>query len=141
MSLVQLSYVSAATHLMSEAELEAILASSMSHNAECDLTGMLLYLDGTFLQVLEGPPGAVHETYERIKRDPRHHDLMLIDEAPITTRDFPNWRMGFNRLDPSKFEAYPAYLPLLRYGFDPQALSVKPGLAADFLRNFVINNR
>lgn len=47
--LVQLIYVSNATHLLSQAELLSILESSVRHNRQQDITGMLLYANGAFM--------------------------------------------------------------------------------------------
>lgn len=73
MGLLQLIYISAATGALSDQELDSILASSVRHNAENGVTGLLIYAEGNFMQVLEGDPRALDETYTRIARDSRHH--------------------------------------------------------------------
>lgn len=75
MALVQLIYVSSLVSLDMESELGKILESSVRHNLENGITGMLLYSGGNFIQVLEGDQDKVGETYERILADPRHISL------------------------------------------------------------------
>src|SRR5688572_19699226 len=81
--LFSLVYVSASTHLMEDAELEAILTKSRDNNAELGLTGMLLYYEGAFMQVLEGTEENVRGLYTRISQDPRHHRVTLLLEEYI----------------------------------------------------------
>ncbi|MCK6375779.1 MAG: BLUF domain-containing protein, partial [Zoogloea sp.] len=65
--LVQLIYVSSAARLLDEQALRAILESSVRHNTPQAVTGMLLYANGAFMQVLEGDEAAVAETMSRIR--------------------------------------------------------------------------
>lgn len=95
----QLLYVSAATHLLSDAELDEILAVSRRNNTRDGVTGLLLYADGAFFQVLEGEEAAVRDLYGRIAQDPRHHRLLNIFQRGIDQRDFPEWSMGFQRVE------------------------------------------
>lgn len=46
--MIQLIYVSSATHDMSEQDLVDILEKSKSNNQEQDITGMLFYAGGNF---------------------------------------------------------------------------------------------
>ena len=92
-------YVSAARHAFTSAELEALLEKSRANNSRDGVSGVLLYRDGDFLQVLEGPEEAVRRTYARIARDPRHGGVIVLDESEITERNFGEWSMGFRRVD------------------------------------------
>ncbi len=77
--------------------LDGILQSARRNNQALGITGLLLYIDGGFLQVLEGEEEAVHRIYTRIRADNRHWEtrLMLDREAP---RAFGDWSMGFEHL-------------------------------------------
>ncbi len=93
----QLLYVSNTARDTPAAELAAILEVSRRNNALLGLTGMLLYIEGGFLQVLEGDERAVRETYDRIRRDQRHWDTrILLDRAE--ERAFAGWSMGFEHV-------------------------------------------
>ena len=63
--LVAAVYVSSATRHLSEDENIGILRSAREHNEKSGVTGMLLYRDGNFMQVLEGPAGVVDSLFFR----------------------------------------------------------------------------
>jgi blue light- and temperature-responsive anti-repressor len=76
-------------------DLRDILATSRARNRLAGITGALTLGGGTFGQILEGPPDAVEAAFERIERDPRHRDVVLLDLAPIARRSFGGWAMAF----------------------------------------------
>lgn len=71
-----------------------IAEASAAHNRLADLTGSLLFVDGSFIQILEGPPEEVEKTFERICCDFRHVDLRLIDLISVSERLFEHWDMA-----------------------------------------------
>ncbi|HEX8658114.1 MAG TPA: BLUF domain-containing protein, partial [Hymenobacter sp.] len=77
-----------------EAQLCELLEQSRRHNAAAGITGLLLYSDGRYVQVLEGPRDKVRALYARIRKDPRHSHLVTICEGPGPTRWFTQWSMG-----------------------------------------------
>ena len=95
MKLIQVIDVSAARNLFYPAELRELLRLARIKNGQIDVTGMLLYHEGSFLQVLEGPPSAVNPLLETIDRDQRHHNLMLLLRREIEALNFADWKMGF----------------------------------------------
>src|SRR3954468_5458514 len=109
MSLVHLVYVSSATRQFSQAELIALLATSCRNNEPVGITGMLLYRDGNFMQVLEGEESAVAAAYDRISKDRRHDGLITMLKEPIATRDFGDWSMGFRDLNSIEVHNAPGY--------------------------------
>lgn len=88
-------YISSASTLMPPAELEALLAKSRANNTTANLTGLLLYHDGAFFQVLEGEAAAVQAVLDRIRRDRRHAGLITLDSSAISERGFSDWSMGY----------------------------------------------
>jgi len=94
--LVRLLYASRAEREIDDALVASILERSQKYNLEHGITGILCtYSQGNvFLQVLEGGRAAVNTLYATIVRDPRHHDVTLLDYAEITERRFAGWRMG-----------------------------------------------
>jgi hypothetical protein len=88
-------YASSASHLMSADELVHLLRQCRENNAPREITGMLLYSDGNFLQVLEGPDAAVDSLLKTIGRDPRHKGMMELLRGELTERQFSEWSMGF----------------------------------------------
>lgn len=95
MSLFTLVYVSIAVKEMSDDDLLLILEKSRSFNAENGITGLLLYKDSFFIQVLEGEENIIDALFERIKVDDRHFNVLLILRKPIIERSFESWAMGF----------------------------------------------
>jgi hypothetical protein len=94
-SLIHLIYASVATEVFGSVELSALLEQSREANKRLGLTGMLLFSDNSFFQVLEGEPAAVDQLYVKIAADKRHAQTTLIIREPITKRSFENWSMGF----------------------------------------------
>jgi hypothetical protein len=88
------------TGLTLESELEKIELSSATNNTHINVTGYLLYMDGYFIQYLEGSPKDVEKLYLKISLDPRHHSITLLSHEKITERSFNMWtklyRMNLN---------------------------------------------
>ena len=91
-------YASAATRHFETAELKALLQAARQHNDAAGLTGMLLYTEGSFFQVLEGVPDAVEALYARIELDKRHENVTKIVSEAIPDRSFASWTMGFSQI-------------------------------------------
>lgn len=75
------------------------MTGARSHNQANDITGILLYFDLVFFQVLEGPKDALDALFARIVEDPRHKDVTLQVSEPSGTRLFPDWSMAYRKLD------------------------------------------
>jgi hypothetical protein len=95
MPLFTLVYVSVATKEMTADDLLALLEQSRTFNKENGLTGLLLYKERFFIQVLEGEESIIDSLFERIKVDARHFNVLLILKKPIIARNFEEWAMGF----------------------------------------------
>lgn len=134
MALVQLIYKS--TLVGDESVLEAIHASALRHNKGNSITGMLLYHQRSFLQVLEGDPQDVQTTYHRICHDTRHKDVGLLAEQRTKDRHFPDWLMGFRHLQDADAIEFPEYAPYFKAGFGGTEIYAKPGIALRMLQAF-----
>jgi len=94
--LVHCIYCSAAASgAASPTDLAAILEVARRNNEGRNVTGILLYEGGNFLQVLEGDRAAVDKTFECIASDPRHRRVNKIIDEPIIERTFACWSMGY----------------------------------------------
>lgn len=100
-AVLSIIYSSAATVPFSDTDLVELLKVSRRNNAGSEVTGMLLYRDGRFLQVLEGPEEPLRALMDVLATDERHTGLRVLFEEPLRTRQFPNWTMGFQRADDS----------------------------------------
>lgn len=95
----QLIYSSQAADGLGADALQAILDTARTNNAALGVTGALIFYDGLFLQILEGPQGAVESLAVRIAADPRHSDMKIFHTAETDGRVFGDWRMAW--LDPA----------------------------------------
>ena len=106
-------YLSKAKDNFDERDLPAILEVSQRNNRRDGVTGILLYKDGRFLQILEGTESTVRAIAQRIEADERHSEFaVIIDEA--MPRLFSDWSMGFADLNASIFDHHPAVLDYFR---------------------------
>lgn len=105
--LIRCIYTSKATRAISSDDIKDILAKARAKNAELDITGMLLFDQGAFFQVLEGPDRAVDKLYKKILRDKRHTTLSKVLQEPIVKRDFGDWTMGFPGLTANHLKKIP----------------------------------
>lgn len=101
--LYRLIYHSTAKPGLGYQQLKQILLSAEKYNVINDITGVLLYSDGQFLQILEGSRENLTHTFLRISQDFRHSDAVLVDFVEIGERDFPAWKM--------KLIKWPEYKP------------------------------
>lgn len=81
--------------------MATILAESQRNNDRDGLTGALAAHDGMFLQVLEGAPSTLDQLLQRLERDPRHKDIVVIDRSTIEARLFGRWAMASARFSPA----------------------------------------
>lgn len=75
-------------------EVERILTAAKRNNACGGITGVLLRSEGHFAQLLEGPPEAVERAFERVRRDWRHADLVVLRRRPAQARMFDGCPMA-----------------------------------------------
>ena len=99
MNIVRLVYASRLKKKLSHAAVEAIANVSRRNNRKLGVTGALCSSPRGFLQILEGPPAAVNDLYNRIVRDPRHADVTLLEYVKVPFREFENWSMAYIRTD------------------------------------------
>lgn len=109
-------YVCATRKPFSREELSALLAKSRINNERDGITGLLLYKNGLFTQLLEGPADAVRRCFERISRDPRHDGCTVLDEDDAGERTFPDWRMGYRNLSDPAVTGMPGFSDFMNPG-------------------------
>ncbi len=93
--LYHLSYVSTANDGLKLSDFENILNAAKEYNSLLDITGILIYCNKTFFQILEGSKEHIEEVFERIKIDSRHDNIIKIQEEQIQERKFKDWSMAF----------------------------------------------
>lgn len=83
-----LVYRSRATVAFSPPALKMLELLCSSHNHTRGISGRLHYADGQFVHVLEGPHAALDELLEVIRADPRHTDITVLLDRPVSGRAF-----------------------------------------------------
>lgn len=96
--LAQLIYVSNRKPSCTAQEIDNILAACKKNNPPLDITGVLLYSDTKFIQLVEGESKVIMGLYDKIKTDSRHSNAMMISYNPIKEKSFPSWHMGSRQL-------------------------------------------
>ena len=94
--LFTLIYASHAVGETTPSDVMDILKVARKINKELEITGVLLYNKGWWLQVLEGSFSSVTSLFfDHIQKDKRHKNVTLLVLDPSTERQFANWDMGF----------------------------------------------
>ena len=86
--LIQCIYSSVASDTFNEDDLLHYWPRRARRIQKRGVTGMLAYINGNFLQVIEGDDVVIDGLFNTIKRDPRHKRVLLLARTPITTRYF-----------------------------------------------------
>ena len=85
-------------------DLPAITAVAKLENAKSEITGVLFYLEGKFLQIIEGEEKLIRQLMTNIEKDSRHTNLEVLIDTAIESRGFYSWNMDtFNLKSPEKF--------------------------------------
>ncbi|MGX5201177.1 BLUF domain-containing protein [Aliikangiella sp. IMCC44632] len=130
---LQKAYISVASNDYSEGELIDMLSEFKKNNERNAISGILVYFNGTFCQVFEGPSEAVEHLWNNIKQDKRHNLVTEILNRSITDRMFSNWTMAFKVLNLADIESV--------YGFNGLLMAHKKNeLMNSFKANQSISN-
>ena len=106
-----LVYVSAADRALTGVDLQRLLVQSRRDNGANEVTGLLLYRAGTFLQFIEGSEATVEDLFETIVADERHHDVVLVRRRSQDRRQFPDWTMAYGDVDPTSTDPVQVEMP------------------------------
>lgn len=137
----RLVYVSAARDDMTPAKLDEILTVARRNNLAVKVTGLLLFHDGSFFQVLEGQPAMVEAIFSAIERDTRHSRILVMQKKTSNERCFPDWSMGYVRPQDMQSDQQQSLVDLRRMigGGQREALTALPAVSVlidSFLSTF-----
>jgi hypothetical protein len=102
-------YLSTAVGVLRADELDRIFLRSRAANGVAGITGLLLFCEGAFLQMLEGPLAGVSALMQKIRRDRRHAGMTIVHSAPCLTRTFPDSALHYvtaRNLTPGEKQAF-----------------------------------
>lgn len=97
MELYYLIYTSNPAKLMTDAALQNLLDISRINNSRFDVTGLLVCLPDSFIQLIEGPKSHIEQLYKNIQRDKRNIRVTTLLEGPIEQRFYPGWAMAYKK--------------------------------------------
>lgn len=140
MSVYRLLYVSGSSRRLGADDIASILVTSRRNNERRQITGMLLYADGAFLQVLEGDEKVLRALVTKIRADDRHRNIMVLYENHAEHRSFPDWAMGFRELDPKDARdgrIFAATREAIAARIDPSARDELVDMVMAFGRDFI----
>jgi hypothetical protein len=78
---------------------ESISKSANFKNEKFNISGMLFYRNGYFIQLLEGQKEFVNELYKRILSDPRHNNIKILSTTNTNKRLYPSWGMSYEHIE------------------------------------------
>jgi hypothetical protein len=131
----QVVYSSFESKNLSTTDLDEIITISQKNNSKKDITGILLYSEGTFLQLLEGNKSDILNLYNTIVKDPRHSQISKILEIQNGTRIFKDWSMGFKNLNKTEFSKFNEFL--IKPENIKQKTSLNQNLILEILTTFI----
>lgn len=134
--LVQWIYISAATVPFDQSDLTTLLEKAREKNHKVNVSGMLVYHEGSFFQVLEGPAEEVEKVYDIISDDPRHDEVQLLLKHQIEERSFPDWSMGFVNTEKEPLSKLPGFSDFFKRGFSIPEMRKEKSLLGRVMREF-----
>jgi len=136
-----LIYSSAATLPFTDEELQSLLTNASARNQQLGITGVLLYHDGEFMQLLEGEATVIQALYKVIEQDSRHTSIFKMADKSIEARSFPDWSMAFKPIDAEAFAQLKGYQRPAALDTAPQGLSGADALLLIVMRNFIVSEQ
>jgi len=119
---------------LTTAEMVEILMVARANNKRRGITGILLHIDGSFFQILEGAQEDVAATYAKTAEDHLFTRVTDIISEPIAKRAFSDWTMGFADLTHAERMAIGGLNDFFQEGTCRTVL--RPGRSQKLLRAF-----
>ena len=92
-TLTGIVYYSKATQAFDNDSLRELADQSSLANAGISISGLLMYVDGYFMQYLEGDEEPLEKLINKIRKDERHEVLRQFKTNTLAARLFPAWSM------------------------------------------------
>lgn len=139
-----LVYTSSATISFKNIDVLNLLKGCRARNRQQGITGMLIYIEGNFIEALEGEETLVKSLFDEIRKDSRHHDLTILFEETFdeghAVRSFPEWSMSlrnFHELQVANISGLNTFVQHIAYSGHSFR---SPCLCWDLLRTFCESN-
>jgi|SRR3954463_9471322 len=129
-------YISSAILGLNDRQIASIVRTSQINNEQLGITGILLYNNGNFMQLIEGEEEKVEGLYEKVRGDRRHTGVTLLLKEAITHKNFDNWVMGYRNIDNLKKIEPELLSPFLDEDLNFSIYKKNPYRALQFLEMF-----
>ena len=95
MPFIELIYYSRASKEMTEKEINEILATAHERNKDLCVSGILIYYNGYFVQLLEGNRVPVNQIFQCISNDERNENVTVMSVREIVHKSYKGWDMAY----------------------------------------------
>lgn len=130
-----LSYVSTGCDSLRYEDIKDILDSSIRNNRGINVTGILVYCNKHFFQIIEGEKEIIQDVFNKILIDPRHDNVIKIQEGYTDKRQFENWNMAFKSYN-KELKELDNFNNEQFYGYINNNLCVKSCISVKVLADF-----
>ncbi len=93
-----ISYVSTITPDLSDVDIHKLMEFVKLKNNILNITGILIYSEGNFFQVLEGKQEVIKSIFEKIEKDPRHYNIIKMLDKEIKNNSFSEYHSPFTAI-------------------------------------------
>lgn len=132
-------YKSFANIGLQENQVINILHAAQKNNLKNGITGMLLFIENNFIQIIEGEKDAVENLFQKINNDKRHVGIKIVSQGFMNERFFPNWVMGFRILSKYDLEEMVALNGIGSFTIDELLEKANPHIVIEMLKSFYKN--
>lgn len=112
-----ISYVSTANPDLNEEDIASLFKQVNEFNKHHDITGVLLYAETNFFQLIEGEEMVIKNLYSRIEKDSRHNNIIKFVDKPVDKPAFDGYISRFvtetSKLDSSNLDTYLRHVEVL----------------------------
>ncbi len=100
---IRLTYASTTTSKPAtiRQDLVSILNEAQMHNSNHGICGALFYGNDYFFQCIEGQKAEIDRLYEKLLKDPRHKEVILLAYDEISKPRFVGWNMKYVLQEPA----------------------------------------
>lgn len=98
-------YASSAKSGLTKKDIEDILDVCRRNNSTLNITGVLFFSDGEFVQVLEGRKSDIQDLFSKISKDDRHENIEILIDEDVDNRYFSQWAMAYAVMDENDFRS------------------------------------
>ncbi|RPD45224.1 BLUF domain-containing protein [Hymenobacter sediminis] len=131
-------YMSRSVQSLGDEQLRTLLEQARQANTQAQITGLLVYGNGQFMQVLEGEEAALQALYQKLQADPRHAGVVKLADKAIEHRSFSEWSMGFHAATPAEFAQLTGYVAPEQVELNRVGLSEADTLLLQLMHSFVL---